>query len=41
MGQEIWAVIELGFLSALQADIGGFDSHTVHHSFTKGERAGR
>ena len=26
----IWAVIELGFLAALQAVIGGFDSHTVH-----------
>lgn len=25
-----WAVIELGFLAALQAVIGGFDSHTVH-----------
>ena len=24
------AVIELGFLAALQAVIGGFDSHTVH-----------
>ena len=30
MGREIWAVIELGFLAALQAVIGGFDSHTVH-----------
>ena len=28
---SIWAVIELGFLAALQAVIGGFDSHTVHH----------
>lgn len=26
-----WAVIELGFLAALQAVIGGFDSLTVHH----------
>lgn len=29
---EKWAVIELGFLAALQAVIGGFDSHTVHQS---------
>ena len=29
--QVSWAVIELGFLAALQAVIGGFDSHTVHH----------
>ena len=32
MGQEIWAVIELGFLAALQAVIVGFDSLTVHHN---------
>ena len=32
-GTKFWAVIELGFLAALQAVIGGFDSHTVHHSF--------
>ena len=37
--QVLWAVIELGFLAALQAVIGGFDSHTVHQSFTESNAA--
>lgn len=27
-------MIELGFLAALQAVIGGFDTHTVHQRFS-------
>ena len=29
-GTRFWAVIELGFLAALQAVVEGFDSLTVH-----------